>query len=106
MVKRSIFAVLLWLAGCHLLRAQSFDYGFKHLTTDNGLSHDNIHCITRDKQGFIWFGTMNGLNRFDGLQFHTFTNSPNDTTSLVNNYVTTAACDDNGYLWVATSNGV
>lgn len=105
-VKKFVTAIFIFLAGCGLLSAQSFDYGFKHLTTDNGLSHDNIHSITRDKQGFLWFGTMNGLNRFDGLQFRTFGNQANDTTSLINNFITTTVCDADGYLWIGTGNGV
>jgi ligand-binding sensor domain-containing protein/signal transduction histidine kinase len=94
------------LAGCGPLSAQSFDYGFKHLTTDNGLSHDNIHSITRDHQGFLWFGTMNGLNRFDGMQFRNFSNKAGDTTSLLHNYITGTVCDSDGYIWVSTGNGI
>ncbi|HYC29475.1 MAG TPA: two-component regulator propeller domain-containing protein, partial [Chitinophagaceae bacterium] len=71
MLKSFIIAMLMLLAG-PALHAQSFDYGFKHLTTDNGLSHDYIHSITRDEQGFLWIGTMNGLNRYDGIQFRNF----------------------------------
>jgi signal transduction histidine kinase/ligand-binding sensor domain-containing protein len=105
-LKKSIIAVLMWFAGCGLLSAQSFDYGFKHLTTDEGLSHDYVHSITRDKQGFLWIGTINGLNRFDGLKFRIFLNKVNDSTSLAHNFVTTTVCDNDGYLWIGTGNGV
>lgn len=90
----------------HPLAAQSFDYGFKHITTDNGLTHDNTYAITKDKQGFMWFGTMNGLNRYDGFQVRAFTNQPNDTTSLQHNFITTLVCDDDGYLWVGSEGGI
>jgi len=105
MLQKPVITVLMLLAS-YTLPAQSFDYGFKHLTTDNGLSHDYTHSITRDKQGFIWFGTMNGLNRFDGIQFRTFTSKTGDTTSLIHNYVTGTVCDDDGYIWISTGNGL
>jgi len=105
-VLHKLLIAVLMLTAASRLTAQSFDYGFKHLTTDQGLSHDNIHCIIKDKQGFMWFGTMNGLNRFDGLQFRNFTKRANDSTSLVNNYVTTLVCDDEGYIWIATGDGI
>lgn len=104
-LKNLLIAVLMLAAACPL-SAQSFDYGFKHLTTDQGLSHDNIHCITKDKQGFMWFGTMNGLNRFDGVHFRNYTNRAGDSTSLIHNYVTTVICDDDGYLWIGTGEGI
>ncbi|HEY0679544.1 MAG TPA: two-component regulator propeller domain-containing protein [Chitinophagaceae bacterium] len=104
--KNFIIAVLMQLAGCGLLSAQSFDFGFKHLTTDNGLSHDKIQSIMRDNQGFLWFGTMNGLNRFDGMQFRVFTNKLDDSTSLIHNYITSTVCDQDGYIWVGTGEGL
>lgn len=104
--KKLVIAVLMMLAGAAPLSAQSFNYGFKHLTTDQGLSHDVVHCITKDAQGFVWFGTMNGLSRFDGIQFRNFVNNSKDSTSLVSNYVTTLVSDSAGYLWAGTSNGV
>lgn len=98
--------MLMLLAGHTLFAQSSFDYGFKHLTTDNGLSHDYIHSITRDAQGFLWIGTMNGLNRFDGIQFRNFSNKPGDSTSLAHNFVTCTACDNDGYIWASTGNGI
>lgn len=88
------------------VRAQLFDYGFKHLTTDNGLSHDFIHSIVKDKQGFMWFGTLNGLNRFDGFQFKVFKHIRNDSTSIPHNTIVEIVCDTSGYLWMSTGNGI
>jgi ligand-binding sensor domain-containing protein/two-component sensor histidine kinase len=87
-------------------RAQSFDYGFKHLTTDNGLSHDLIQSIVKDKQGFMWFGTLNGLNRFDGFQFKVFKHVKNDSTSIPHNTIVDLVCDTAGYIWVSTPEGI
>ena len=88
------------------VRPQSFDYGFKHLTTDNGLSHDFIHAIVKDKQGFLWFGTLNGLNRFDGFKFKVFKKIQNDSTSIPHNTIVDMVCDTAGYLWMATGGGI
>jgi signal transduction histidine kinase/ligand-binding sensor domain-containing protein len=85
---------------------QSFDYGFKHLTTDNGLSHDLIQAIAKDKQGFMWFGTLNGLNRFDGFQFKVFKHIKKDSTSIPHNTIVDLVCDTSGYLWMSTGNGI
>ena len=89
-----------------LVRGQSFDYGFKHFTTDNGLSHDLVHSIVKDKQGFMWFGTLNGLNRFDGFQFRTFRHLKNDSTSIPHNSIIDLVCDTSGFLWISTGNGI
>ncbi|MGB8190260.1 MAG: two-component regulator propeller domain-containing protein, partial [Chitinophagaceae bacterium] len=98
--------MLLLLAGPSPLSAQSFNYGFKHLTTDQGLSHDNVYYITKDKQGFVWLGTMNGLNRYDGVRVVSFLHQPNDTTSLQHNFITGLECDKDGYIWVASDAGI
>ena len=87
-------------------RGQSFDYGFRHLTTDNGLSHDLIQTIAKDKQGFMWFGTLNGLNRFDGFQFKVFKHIKNDSTSIPHNSIFDLVSDTSGFLWISTANGI
>ena len=53
-------------------KAQRFNFSFEQFTTDNGLSHESIIGIVKDKDGFIWLGTANGLNRFDGVSFKVF----------------------------------
>ena len=86
--------------------AQRFNFSFEQFTTDDGLSHENIQSITKDKDGFIWLGTVNGLNRFDGLSFKTFYNNPDNPESLPGNYITGSSLDTKGYLWAATNNGI
>jgi signal transduction histidine kinase/ligand-binding sensor domain-containing protein len=103
---RFLFIFLNLVSCAEIIRAQSFDYGFKHLTTDNGLSHDLIHSIVKDKQGFMWFGTLNGLNRFDGFQFKVFKHQRNDTGSIPHNTIVDLACDTAGYLWISTMDGI
>ena len=54
---------------------------FTHLTTDNGLSQNRINAILQDRQGFMWFGTEDGLNRYDGNTFVVFKHNPDDPAS-------------------------
>lgn len=73
-----------------------------HYSTENGLSHDGVLCITRDKEGFMWFGTWDGLNRFDGNNFVVYKSHPGDRSNLKNNKIRNIVEDQAGYLWVKT----
>ena len=70
------------------------------------LSNTNITSICQDKAGYIWIGTENGLNRFDGYKFTVYKNNPQDTTSLMFNIVNKVFCDKSGNLWVGTNTGL
>ncbi|KQS27108.1 hybrid sensor histidine kinase/response regulator [Dyadobacter sp. Leaf189] len=78
---------------------------FRHLTTESGLTDNNVNCIFQDSKGFIWIGTNGGLNRYDGHEFKSYQNEERDNTSLSNNAVTGIAEDKAGNIWVATSGG-
>jgi signal transduction histidine kinase/ligand-binding sensor domain-containing protein/DNA-binding response OmpR family regulator len=78
---------------------------FARISTLNGLSQSNVTCITEDKMGFLWFGTQNGLNRYDGYGFTVFRNDPKDPTSISNNHIKTLELDLDGNLWVGTWGG-
>lgn len=73
---------------------------------ENGLSQTAVLCLLHDSYGFIWIGTQDGLNRFDGYGFTVFRNHPLDKTSLPNNYINSLCEDHNGNLWVGTWNGL
>ena len=94
-----------------LLLAASFAYSqprnlkFSHIGTEVGLSENNVTCILRDKQGFMWFGTRDGLNRYDGYDFDVYKNNPSDSLSLSSNFVTSIIEDRRGDIWVATWGG-
>lgn len=68
-----------------------------------GLSQGMINCIYQDKEGYMWIGTKDGLNRYDGYQITTYRNNPNDTYSLPDNYCTAIVEDNNGYFWIGTN---
>ncbi len=78
---------------------------FQKLTTENGISHNKINRILQDKRGFIWIGTDDGLNRYDGNKFLVFRNNPSDSTSLTGNIITDILEDKQGVLWIATADG-
>lgn len=88
------------------LHGQEDNVSFKHLTSNNGLSASNVNCIFQDFQGFIWVGTSEGLNKFDGYHFQVFKNDPRDTNSLWSNYIYSIYQDKKGQLWIGTSRGI
>lgn len=70
------------------------------------MSDNRFHAICEDLSGFIWIGTENGLNRYDGYNFYKFYHNDNDSLSLMSNYVRSLYTDDNGTLWIGTNRGV
>ncbi|HJX71441.1 MAG TPA: two-component regulator propeller domain-containing protein, partial [Bacteroidales bacterium] len=67
--------------------AQKSVLRFQHYTADQGLSQNMVDCILEDSKGFMWFGTWNGLNRFDGYTFTIFKQNPDERISLSNNFI-------------------
>ena len=86
--------------------AQNKTYEFDHFTTNEGLSNGYVYCILRDSKGFIWVGTPNGLNRFDGISFKSYYFSIKDTNSISSNGATSLSEDSIGNIWVMTTNGI
>ncbi len=86
--------------------AQITPFYFTHINEDNNKNYGRITCITKDNAGYIWFGTYNGLYRYDGYESISFTYSKNDTTSLFDNNVYSLFVDSRGILWIGTSNGL
>lgn len=86
--------------------AQSADIRFSRLDINNGLSQNHVNCIYKDTTGFLWIGTMAGLNRYDGNTFKIFKHSATDTTSLSDNFVTSIVQAADGKLWIGTRNGL
>jgi signal transduction histidine kinase/ligand-binding sensor domain-containing protein len=86
-----------------LLTEQPF---FQRVSNYDGLSQGTINCIIQDQQGFMWFGTMDGLNRYDGYEITVFRNLPGDTNSISSNVVNQIIEDKAGLLWFFTDNGI
>lgn len=73
---------------------------------DEGLSQTAVNCILQDSYGFLWIGTQDGLNRYDGYDFKVFRNQPLDTNSLANSYVVSLCEDSKGNIWAGTRDGL
>ncbi|WP_153799735.1 ligand-binding sensor domain-containing protein [Foetidibacter luteolus] len=84
---------------------QTQDYVFTHLTSSNGLSTNEITSIIQDKKGFVWLGTYNGLQRYDGSNFINFKNDPNSTGTVLENVITQLCEDGNGNIWILFGSG-
>ena len=103
-VARWIFgAILLW--SCGVVLASPTDLRFKHLTVHDGLSQGSVNAIAEDRHGFVWLATQQGLNRYDGVQFKTFTHDSNDPRSLPADWVWSLFKDSQDRFWVGANKG-
>lgn len=87
------------------LHARSEDIKFHPLTIEDGLSQSSIFCILQDSKGFIWIGTEDGLNKYDGYNFKWYKNVLGSPESLSLNYIKAICEDRSGYLWIGTYGG-
>jgi signal transduction histidine kinase/CheY-like chemotaxis protein/ligand-binding sensor domain-containing protein len=99
-----LFQLLLFLSFPSL--GQVTNLKFDHLSVKQGLSHGNVSVVYQDKLGFIWIGTEDGLNLYNGYDFTIFRNIAGDPSSLSANNVRAITEDKDGNLWIATQNGV
>lgn len=83
----------------------SQDIKFNHITTDDGLANGNIRAILQDYQGFFWFGSEDGLQRYDGYSLEDYRHDPNDSTTLSSNFIFSLYEDSKKNLWVGTMDG-
>ena len=78
---------------------------FDHISIEEGLSQSSVRAILQDRRGFMWFGTEDGLNRYDGYTFRTYKPDPDSTSSLSDRWITAMVEDREGYIWVGTRQG-
>jgi two-component sensor histidine kinase/ligand-binding sensor domain-containing protein len=79
---------------------------FQHISVTDGLSVSNVNCFLHDSKGFMWFGTANGLNKYDGYNFTVYKNDRENNSSLPSNLVNDIIEDEHGDLWIATYQGL
>ncbi len=89
---------MLLLLHCFNANAQT-NSSFQHLSIENGLSDNMVHCITQDAQGFIWIGTPDGLNKFNGYSTKIFRQSDSDSSSIPFHYISCSFRDKSNRLW-------
>jgi signal transduction histidine kinase/ligand-binding sensor domain-containing protein/AraC-like DNA-binding protein/ActR/RegA family two-component response regulator len=90
----------------NIIVGQKNNIKFENLDTFNGLSSSTCTEIFQDKAGFLWFGTIDGLNRYNGYEFEIFRSVLNDETSISNNRINAIEEDNEGNLWIGTNNGL
>jgi ligand-binding sensor domain-containing protein len=82
------FVILIFALISPAAFAQQDQIQFSRIDLSNGLSHNQVNSILKDSKGFLWFGTLSGLNRYDGYQFKTFRHEANDSTSIADDFIT------------------
>jgi ligand-binding sensor domain-containing protein len=105
MVRLKVLFLWLFLSYGLALSARQPSLYFDRLTAQNGLSHNKVNCILRDQRGFMWFGTNDGLNRYDGHNFVIFRYEPGNSASISGNIINDMLEDEQGVLWIATADG-
>ena len=105
--KKRLLAVAIYLFfATNRLPAFPYYPPITYLGIEQGLSNNSVRCIYQDHKGFIWLGTDDGLNRYDGYGFKVFRNQFNNAQSLINNITLTINSDDRNDLWIGTRQGV
>jgi signal transduction histidine kinase/ligand-binding sensor domain-containing protein/CheY-like chemotaxis protein len=84
---------------------QQMDIYFEHISLEHGLSQSTVLCILQDSKGFLWFGTEDGLNRYDGYHFKVYKPDPKNPSSLSFNWIWSIFEDHEGILWIGTTGG-
>ena len=98
--------LLVFLFFIRLLPLGAQELSFRHLAVEDGLSQNTINCIYQDAYGFLWFGTQDGLNAYDGYDFTVFRYDPEDSATLSHNWIWDIIEDTANNLWIATWNGL
>jgi ligand-binding sensor domain-containing protein/signal transduction histidine kinase len=88
------------------VHAQTPTLKFNTYNINDGLSQNQVFTIIQDKQGFIWFGTDEGLNRFDGYEFKIYKHEENNANSIIDNSIHSLEVGDDSVIWIGTSNGI
>ncbi len=86
--------------------AQNENLRFEHIGIEEGLSNESITTIFQDSKGYMWFGTMDGLNKYDGYSFTEYRFDPFDSNSLAQNFIYTNFEDKQGSIWIGTHEGL
>ncbi|MDI6401238.1 two-component regulator propeller domain-containing protein, partial [Balneolaceae bacterium ANBcel3] len=101
-----LFLFLESVSGVCARPIQETDLRFHHITTMDGLSQPSVSTILQDQSGFLWFGTQNGLTRYDGYEMKVYRRDPGDPYALTNNDILSLYEDEAGRLWIGTALGL
>lgn len=104
-MSRFLILLLMILNSPVFLYTQVKEIQFERLTQEDGLSGNSVRCIMQDSKGFMWIGTNNGLNKYDGNRFIQYKYDPDDTYSISNNWIMALYEDICGNIWIGTAGG-
>lgn len=97
-----IFICYFFISVCAVWAQSSIK--FEHITSEKGLSQNDVNSVIQDDEGFMWFGTHDGLNKYDGFNFKVFRNEEGNPKSIVNNLIQCLQKDKDGNLWMINTN--
>jgi len=97
------YAIIIKLLACGFFATLGAQ--FEHLSLEHGLSQTTVKCILQDRKGYLWFGTSDGLNKYDGYNFAVYRNHPNEAGTISDDNITAIAEDQSGAIWVGTTRG-
>ena len=100
-----LFVAAILIAASDLIPAQSAEFDYSKISLSEGLSQSTVTAIVQDRRGFMWFGTQDGLNRFDGYTIKVYKHIPSDSNSISDNGIWSLLNDSNGDLWIGTERG-
>ena len=83
-----------------------FSQNFERFSNKEGFNQNTTHTIEQDRYGFLWYGTPNGLIKYDGYEFETYTTQSETDGKLISNYISSLLNDDKGILWIGTNLGL
>jgi len=104
-MRKILAGLVIFVTATQWCGAQSAHYRFTRINIDHGLSNNQIKCFLKDSKGFVWIGTVSGLNRYDGYDVKTFESRLSDTTAILDNDVNRLFEDPEGKIWVTSGLG-
>lgn len=101
-----LFLLVSVIVNSHSVYGQTTPLQFEHISLESGLSQSSARCLLQDRFGFLWIGTQDGLNRYDGYEFKVFKYDAVDSNSLTGNLISCLLEDREGLLWIGTIGGL
>ena len=89
-----------------LISSENYQVNFQKISVEDGLSQSSVNCILQDQSGFLWFGTQEGLNKYNGYNFLIYKHIYNNDSSVNHNKIYELYEDNNGYIWIGTKSGL
>ena len=107
LIRTLVIIIILIFINMNVCKSYAIDnINFKNISIEDGLSQSTVETMLQDSKGYLWFGTNDGLNRYNGYEFKVYKNNKNSQNSLVSNYIIDIKEDKEGNIWVGTPSGL